>query len=116
MAATLREALSNDGITPVYQPVIEVASGRIVGVEALARLRGPDGELISPDQFIWVAEDTGLIAALGEQMLERACADAGAWIRTDPAFMLAVNLSPKQLTRPAWLEQNVGVRGTDLGS
>lgn len=98
MAATLRHALSHGGIHPVYQPIIELASDRIVGVEALARLRLPDGELISPDQFIWVAEDTGLITALGEQMLERACTDAGEWTQSDPAFTLAVNLSPKQLT------------------
>ncbi len=96
-AAALRVALHNGGITVAYQPIVELATNEIVGVEALARLTLPSGQVISPDQFIWVAEETGLIGALGEQVLGQACADAARWAASNPAFMLAVNVSPRQL-------------------
>lgn len=99
MVTTLQTALDDDGVEVFYQPTIELATGRIVGVEALARLRASDGALIAPNEVIPVAEQAGLIAALGERVLWRACCDARPWIAADPAFMLSVNLSPCQLTR-----------------
>ena len=98
MTATLQRALEDGSIEVHYQPTIEVATGRIVGAEALARLRGDDGELFQPNDFIWVAEESGLIGALGAQVLGRACADACPWLASDPEFMLSVNVSPRQLT------------------
>lgn len=100
MVLALQTALEHDGVEVHYQPSIDVATGRIVGVEALARLRAEDGRLIAPNDFIWVAEQTGVIEALGEQVLRRACLDAQPWIAADPTFMLSVNLAPRQLTSP----------------
>ena len=96
--ARLQAALDEGRIEVRYQPTIELASGRIVGVEALARLRDTDGSLLAPGEFIPLAEETGLITTLGEQVLRRACTDARDWIATDPEFMLSVNLSPRQIT------------------
>ncbi len=101
ITAALRDALEAGGITVLYQPSVALTSGRIVGVEALARLELPTGEVVRPDHFIWVAEEAGLIAALGQQVLERACADASAWLAVDPDFTVAVNLSPRQLAHPS---------------
>lgn len=98
LAATtqLRDALAGDGVVVHYQPTIELATGRLVGVEALARLRDTDGSLLPPAAFIDIAEESGLIGALGLRVLETACADAAEWLVSDPDFMVSVNLSPRQ--------------------
>jgi diguanylate cyclase (GGDEF)-like protein/PAS domain S-box-containing protein len=101
IVTSLRRALDDRGIQVVYQPTIDLATNRTVGVEALARLTLADGTAIPPDQFIPVAEDTGLIAALGQQVLERACRDLSPWTALDPSFLLSVNVSPRQLAHPA---------------
>jgi len=99
-AAHLRRALQDDGIVVLYQPVVSLATGAIVGVEALARLRLPSGHMLSPDQFIPVAEHTGLIVPLGNYVIERACRDAADWISAQPDFTVAVNISPRQFADP----------------
>ncbi len=96
----LRTALDEERIVVEYQPSIELATGRIVGVEALARIRRDDGTLLSPIHFVPIAEQNGLIVQLGRQVLAQACDDARPWIAADRNFMLAVNLSPRQLTHP----------------
>jgi diguanylate cyclase (GGDEF)-like protein/PAS domain S-box-containing protein len=104
VTAALRTALAEGGIVVVYQPTIELAAGRIVGVEALARLRLPSGELISPNQFIPIAEETGHIAAVGRQVLEQACLDAVPWTRARTGFLVSVNVSPRQFTHHDLIE------------
>jgi diguanylate cyclase (GGDEF)-like protein/PAS domain S-box-containing protein len=89
----LRAAIQADVLRPYYQPLINLASGRISGFEALVRWPHPERGMISPAEFIPVAEDTGLINALGAQILRRACMDAAGW--PDPV-RVAVNLSPLQ--------------------
>jgi diguanylate cyclase (GGDEF)-like protein/PAS domain S-box-containing protein len=89
----LRLAIHNDALRPYYQPLIDLASGRISGFEALVRWPHPERGMIPPAEFIPVAEDTGLINALGAQILRRACMDAAGW--SDPV-RVAVNLSPLQ--------------------
>jgi len=89
----LRDAIQNDVLRPYYQPLIDLASGRITGFEALVRWPHPERGMISPAEFIPVAEETGLINGLGGLMLRRACMDAALW----PADVrVAVNLSPLQ--------------------
>jgi len=89
----LRDAIQNDVLRPYYQPLIDISSGRITGFEALVRWPHPERGMISPADFIPVAEETGLINALGGMMLRRACKDAARW----PADVrVAVNLSPLQ--------------------
>jgi predicted signal transduction protein with EAL and GGDEF domain len=89
----LRAAIQNDVLRPYYQPLIDLASGHITGFEALVRWPHPERGMISPAEFIPVAEETGLINGLGGLMLRRACMDASHW----PADVrVAVNLSPLQ--------------------
>jgi diguanylate cyclase (GGDEF)-like protein len=89
----LRYALDHDGIEVHYQPVVDVRTGRIVACEALARLPHPTEGMISPGEFVPVAEDSGLIVRLGDHVLKRACMDAVDW---PEEMRVAVNFSPKQ--------------------
>ena len=89
----LRAAIQNDGLRPYYQPLIDLATGRITGFEALVRWPHPERGMISPAEFIPVAEETGLINAVGGLMLQRACMDAARW---PDDVRVAVNLSPLQ--------------------
>ncbi|MBV7538960.1 EAL domain-containing protein [Duganella sp. sic0402] len=93
----LRKALQNDELYLLYQPQIDVASARITGCEALVRWRHPERGVISPTEFIPLAEETGLIVPIGEWVLRAACREAIAWQAPDkPPVRVAVNLSAKQ--------------------
>jgi diguanylate cyclase (GGDEF)-like protein/PAS domain S-box-containing protein len=89
----LRDAIRDDVLRPHYQPLIDLSTGRITGFEALVRWPHPERGMISPAEFIPVAEETGLINALGGLMLRRACMDATLW---PDDVRVAVNLSPSQ--------------------
>ncbi len=91
----LRQAMAQQELELFYQPQIELASGRLVGCEALMRWRHPTRGLVPPNRFIPIAEDLGLITAMGEWALHRACADAAQW---EGDLKVAVNLSPVQFT------------------
>jgi diguanylate cyclase (GGDEF)-like protein len=99
LEADLRRGLDLDQFTVVYQPIVELASGRIAGAEALVRWRHPRLGLIPPAQFISIAEDTGLILPLGRTVLRRACQQARDWIThgASDRFTISVNLSAAQL-------------------
>jgi EAL domain-containing protein (putative c-di-GMP-specific phosphodiesterase class I) len=94
--SSMRRALEQNEFTLHYQPVINLATGRIDGAEALLRWPQQDNRLISPAEFIPVAEDTGLIIPLGEWVLEKACAQAREWQVHQPGLRIAVNLSARQ--------------------
>src|SRR4029077_7502662 len=89
----LRHRAQNNCRRPFYQPLVDLSTGRITGFEALVRWPHPDRGMISPGEFIPVAEETGLINAIGALMLRRACMDAAQW---PDDFRVAVNLSPLQ--------------------
>jgi len=89
----LRDAIQNDVLRPYYQPLIDLSSGRITGFEALVRWPHAERGMVSPAEFIPVAEETGLINPLGGLMLRRACLDAASW---PDDVRIAVNLSPLQ--------------------
>jgi diguanylate cyclase (GGDEF)-like protein/PAS domain S-box-containing protein len=96
----LREGLARDELYVVYQPVVDLGGGRIVGVEALARWQHPVRGAVSPAEFIPVAEDSGLIGAIGDLVLERACTQFMQWraaLGEQAPKQLAVNLSRAQL-------------------
>jgi predicted signal transduction protein with EAL and GGDEF domain len=93
----LRSAIVADIIEPHYQPIVSLKGGRIIGFEALARWENRTLGHIPPDVFIPIAEETGLINALGDQLFRRACFDAKSWPKT---FTLAFNVSPIQLRDP----------------
>ncbi|WP_346656850.1 GGDEF domain-containing phosphodiesterase, partial [Bradyrhizobium sp. NBAIM03] len=102
----LRSAIATHIIEPHYQPVVSLVSNRIVGVEALARWENKTSGHIPPDVFIPIAEETGLINALGDQLFRRACLDANAWPKT---FSLAFNISPVQLRDSALGERIISL-------
>jgi EAL domain-containing protein (putative c-di-GMP-specific phosphodiesterase class I) len=93
LEADLRQALLHGGFEVHYQPVVDLASNLVTGCEALLRWRHPGRGMISPADFIPVAEETGLIIELGEWVLRQACADAVKW---PDKIKLAVNVSPLQ--------------------
>ncbi len=99
----LQQTLRRGGLVVHYQPVVSLASGRILGAEALVRWPRPT-RLVMPDGFIPLAEETGLVLPLGEWVLRNACHQAARWLHEgwiDDGFTLNVNLSPRQLRDPA---------------
>ncbi len=105
LASELRRAIEQDRLSLVYQPQIRLASGQVVGVEALVRWQHPTLGPVPSEQFVSLAEETGLIDALGLWVLKSACAQHRLWrqqLATPPR--LAVNLSACQLRRPRLLQ------------
>jgi diguanylate cyclase (GGDEF)-like protein len=101
----LADAIAAGDITLVYQPVVDVRTGRVEGVEALARW-SYEGRPVPPDVFVALAERTGLIGPLTDLVLDTACAQAAAWLRSGvPAVRVGVNLSPSSITDPSLPEQ-----------
>lgn len=102
-AAALRHGLRTGELFVHYQPVYRLPSRELIGVEALARWQREDGEIIGPDEFIPLAETTGLIHDLGDQVLDTVCAQAAAWeaLALKPNF--GINVSPRQLERPGFV-------------
>ena len=103
LEAELRQALERDELCVHYQPIVELDTGRLLEVEALVRWNHPKRGLLLPCDFIPLAEATGLIIPLGQQVLERACRQAARWqsaYASDPPLTVSVNLSPRQLQQP----------------
>ena len=95
-AGELRNTLRGKGLDIAYQPIISLATGRIAALEALARWTTPSGTSVSPDVFIPVAEETGLIGELGSQILKKAAREAAKWQRVAPTGV-RVNVSAHEL-------------------
>lgn len=102
----LRSAIENRQVRVHYQPVMELRSNRIIGVEALARWTDPDLGQIAPTEFIGVAEESGLIVPLGRHLVESAVQDISRLERRHPMvdLTLAVNVSAKELTLPGYTQ------------
>ena len=100
LEADLNLALANGELDCAYQPTVDMRSGRIIDVEALLRWRSPTRGTVAPLDFIPVAEDSGLVGAVGQFVLERSCAQMATW-RTSAAewadVVMWVNVSPRQL-------------------
>ena len=96
----LTRAIDNDEIVMLYQPIVELRTRTVVGVESLMRWRHPTRGLVSPDSFIPLAERSDLIVQLGEVALRQATAAAAPWVRQAPSRRVGVNLSPRQVHDP----------------
>lgn len=95
--ADLRAAIGLGQFALAYQPHVDIASGRLVGFEALLRWHHPQRGIVAPAQFIPLAEEIGQIVPIGEWVLRNACRDAAAW--SDPALTVSVNVAAAQLAR-----------------
>ncbi len=104
----LRRGVEREEFAVYYQPITSLSSGKISGFEALARWHHPSKGIISPGDFIPVAEETGLIVPLGNWLLEEACRQLRTWqlkYPEHPPMKISVNLSGKQLREPTLIEQ-----------
>ncbi|HWF75315.1 MAG TPA: EAL domain-containing protein [Solirubrobacteraceae bacterium] len=117
LTSELRAAVDASQFELDYQPIVELASGRIVGVEALVRWQHPERSRLPPDHFIGLAEETGLIVPLGLWVLETACAQGRRWQLAFPEqpLQLSVNVSTRQLHEPDFIAAVEGIlRATEL--
>jgi diguanylate cyclase (GGDEF)-like protein/PAS domain S-box-containing protein len=102
---SLRLALGKKELFLVYQPQMDLATGRIVGLEALLRWQHPGLGLVPPDKFIWIAENSGLIVPIGEWVLRTACSQARKWREEGlPDITVAVNVSAVQFRQEGFCE------------
>jgi diguanylate cyclase (GGDEF)-like protein len=105
MGAGLRRALQRDEFLLLYQPQVDIETGRVVGVEALLRWQSGELGLVGPDKFIPYAEEMGLIGSIGDWVLQTSCHQLAQWLRAGlPALRMAVNLSPRQFASPRLIE------------
>ncbi|MCW2675503.1 MAG: Diguanylate cyclase protein [Modestobacter sp.] len=103
LEAELRQAVDDGQFVVHYQPIVSTTDGRCLAVEALVRWAHPMRGLLSPAAFLDVAERTGVVIAIGEQVLRQACADAATWHDGDREVALHVNASPSQLAHPRFV-------------
>ena len=113
LESDLRRALGADELRVFYQPIVEAKTGRIAAHEALVRWQHPERGLVSPAEFIPIAEETGMILRLGEQVLRQACRWA-TLIGVERALPVSVNLSPRQFNDPR-LVQTVAAALAETG-
>jgi EAL domain-containing protein (putative c-di-GMP-specific phosphodiesterase class I) len=106
LEGALRRALEHDEMVLHFQPEVCIATGKVLGAEALVRWHHPDEGLVSPVDFIPIAERTGLIVPLGELVLRKACEQGALWLAAQQSMPLniAVNLSARQLAEPRLIE------------
>jgi diguanylate cyclase (GGDEF)-like protein len=108
LESDLRQAIENKEFCVYYQPIVSLETGRLAGFEALVRWNHPRRGLVSPADFIPVAEETGLIVPIGQWVLNEACADVRQWQLDSPShrsLSLSVNLSARQVAQPDLLDQ-----------
>jgi EAL domain-containing protein (putative c-di-GMP-specific phosphodiesterase class I) len=99
----LRRAVERDEFVVHYQPIVSLQTGGLWGMEALVRWEHPERGLLNPDEFVPVAEESGLVVPMGEQVLREACRKAREWQEEHPhipPLVMSVNLSARQLSRP----------------
>jgi diguanylate cyclase (GGDEF)-like protein len=105
LLADLRDAVANETLEVYYQPKVDLRSGKVVGVEALARWHHPELGVIGPDEFIPLAEHSTLITPLTMMVLRRALAEGERWKALTGSFSVAVNISPRSLLDPLFVDE-----------
>jgi EAL domain-containing protein (putative c-di-GMP-specific phosphodiesterase class I) len=115
----LRHALDREELTLYYQPIVNLKSGEITGLEALVRWRHPERGLLDPAEFVSIAEDSGMIEPIGRWVQEHACLQVLEWHRERPdsrPFDVAINLSARQVAHrdlPGTVEEIIARTGLD---
>lgn len=104
LAGDLRTGIAYREFTAHYQPIVELATGRCVGAEALIRWRKPDGTWVRPDLFIPYAEEHHLIAPITDIMIERVLEDMKAALQSDPSLHIAINISAEDIQSGRFLD------------
>jgi len=104
MEQGLRRALERNELLLHYQPQVNLLSGEIIGAEALIRWQNPERGLVSPMQFIPLAEETGLIVPIGAWVLRTACLQAKSWLDHGNDLVMAVNISARQFQHPGFID------------
>ena len=118
LAARLRRAVERDELVLHYQPIFRLADRRVMGVEALVRWQDPERGLVPPDEFIPMAERTGVIDLLGDWVLRALCAQARDWQERGLLPNFGINVSPRQLRRAGFarrFSEQVARHGLDPG-
>jgi EAL domain-containing protein (putative c-di-GMP-specific phosphodiesterase class I) len=106
LGAQLQRAVELDQLRLVYQPIVELGSGRVAGLEALVRWQHPERGLITPGEFIEIAEENGAILPIGQWVLREACQHAGNWQReglTPKGIFMCVNVSAREVQQPEFV-------------
>ncbi len=106
LGAQLQRAVELDQLRLVYQPIVELATGRVAGLEALVRWQHPQRGVITPGEFIEIAEENGAILPIGQWVLREACQHAGNWQReglTPKGIFLCVNVSAREVQQPEFV-------------
>jgi len=103
LATQLRRALRRNLITVVYQPIVDVKTGTIVGAEALARWTDEDGQYIPPDVFVAAAEELGFVGKLTREVLRLVVSELGDFLRANPEFHVNVNIAAADLADPQFI-------------
>jgi diguanylate cyclase (GGDEF)-like protein len=112
LIASVERAVERSEITVHYQPIVSLASGETIALEALARWQHPQRGLVPPSAFIPIAEETGLMVPIGRTVLRQACRDIAAWQKTSPEradLAVTVNLSPSELQNPKVADEVAGM-------
>jgi PAS domain S-box-containing protein len=100
----LRAAVAADAVDLAFQPVVDLATASVVGFESLSRWTDRDLGPVTPDEFIPVAERSGLVVDLGRSVLVRSCRQAAAWQTERPGLLMSVNVSPVELRQPSFVD------------
>ena len=105
LESRIRAAIERDDMLLHYQPRLRLTDGAVTGVEALLRLRGEDGELLSPGRFMPIAEDSGMMETLGLWALHRACRDARELLESGVDVRMAVNIAPDLFSKDTFFDE-----------
>jgi EAL domain-containing protein (putative c-di-GMP-specific phosphodiesterase class I) len=104
LGVQLQSAVELGQLRLTYQPIVDLVDGRLAGIEALVRWQHPERGLVSPGDFIEIAEENGSILPIGRWVLREACREASSWTVVDPSVFLCVNVSAREIQQPGFVD------------